>query len=88
MYTEPVLIYAEALSERWGKRPILDPRWGLERMIAAMAKISDEHIGPFPDAGRGGARRSGMSRIVVDAPFMSNGSANRAGGSGSRRGCR
>lgn len=39
------------INERWGARPILDPRWGLERMIAAMAQISDEHIGPFPDAG-------------------------------------
>lgn len=37
------------IDEQWEQRPILDPRWGLERMIAAMARISDEHIGPFPE---------------------------------------
>ncbi|WP_430787139.1 abortive infection system antitoxin AbiGi family protein [Actinoplanes sp. G11-F43] len=37
------------IDERWSRRPLLDPRWGLERMIAAMAQISDEHIGPFPE---------------------------------------
>jgi len=38
------------INEPWGRRPILDPRWGLERMIAALAQINDKHIGPFPDA--------------------------------------
>jgi hypothetical protein len=28
--------------------PILDPRWGLERMIAALANVPDEHAGPLP----------------------------------------
>ena len=35
---------------RWLRRPILDPRWGLERMIVALAKVPDEEIGPFPEA--------------------------------------
>lgn len=38
------------IDERWAKRPLLNPRWGLERMIAAMSGIDDEDIGPFPDA--------------------------------------
>jgi hypothetical protein len=28
--------------------PMLDPRWGLERMIAALANVPDEHAGPLP----------------------------------------
>lgn len=36
------------IHEDWGKRPILDPRWGLERMLVAMSGIKDKHIGPFP----------------------------------------
>jgi hypothetical protein len=27
---------------------ILDPRWGLERMIAALANVADEYAGPLP----------------------------------------
>lgn len=27
---------------------MLDPRWGLERMIACFAGVSPEHVGPFP----------------------------------------
>lgn len=27
---------------------ILDPRWGLERMIAALADVPEEHAGPLP----------------------------------------
>lgn len=37
-------------NERWGRRPILDPRWGLERMVAALAGLDSDQIGPFPDA--------------------------------------
>lgn len=40
----------EELSPPWAKRPVLDPRWGLERMIAELAGIAEEHVGPFPDA--------------------------------------
>ena len=39
------------IHESWGQRPILDPQWGLERMLVAMAGIRDQHIGPFPSAG-------------------------------------
>ena len=28
--------------------PFLDPRWGLERMIAALAKVDERHAGPLP----------------------------------------
>jgi hypothetical protein len=38
------------IDEKWAERPLLDPRWGLERMIAAMSGIDDEDLGPFPDA--------------------------------------
>lgn len=41
----------EKQNTKWIKRPILDPRWGLERMIACLAKTPDEHLGPFPEAG-------------------------------------
>ncbi|ASW89730.1 abortive infection system antitoxin AbiGi family protein [Mycobacterium marseillense] len=35
---------------RWGPRsvPILDPEWGLERMIAVMSGVAEEDLGPFP----------------------------------------
>lgn len=36
--------------ERWADRPLLDPCWGLERMIVKMANVPDDHVGPFPDA--------------------------------------
>lgn len=36
----------------WACRPILDPRWGLEQMIATLAKVEERHRGPFPIAGR------------------------------------
>ncbi|MDG4760317.1 abortive infection system antitoxin AbiGi family protein [Micromonospora sp. WMMD710] len=39
------------IHDAWGRRPILDPHWGLERMIAELAQISEEQIGPFPEAG-------------------------------------
>lgn len=32
----------------WLSRSILDPRWGLERMIAALAGVDEEYVGPFP----------------------------------------
>ncbi|MEV4813315.1 abortive infection system antitoxin AbiGi family protein [Micromonospora avicenniae] len=48
---EPLREDLTQIHAKWGTRPILDPRWGLERMIAALAEISDEHVGPFPDAG-------------------------------------
>ncbi|MGL5864922.1 MAG: abortive infection system antitoxin AbiGi family protein [Dermatophilaceae bacterium] len=32
----------------WASRPVLDPRWGLERMIATIARVPDQNIGPFP----------------------------------------
>lgn len=35
-------------NKRWLRRPILDPQWGLERMIAELAGVSPEEIGPFP----------------------------------------
>lgn len=35
---------------KWPERPILDPRWGLEHMIASLAAVPEEEIGPFPDA--------------------------------------
>ncbi|MFF1822610.1 abortive infection system antitoxin AbiGi family protein [Kribbella sp. NPDC058245] len=35
----------------WVERPILDPRWGLERMVVALARIEAHQIGPFPEAG-------------------------------------
>lgn len=36
------------VSEQWARRPVLDPNWGLERMIAELADISPKAIGPFP----------------------------------------
>ncbi|VXC09844.1 abortive infection system antitoxin AbiGi family protein [Aeromicrobium sp. 9AM] len=40
-----------ALDERWKKRkvPLLDPEWGLERMIAALARIDEDDAGPWPE---------------------------------------
>lgn len=39
-------------NDKWEKknRPILDPTWGLERMIAELAGLDPEHVGPFPEA--------------------------------------
>jgi hypothetical protein len=37
-------------NERWAARPMLDPRWGLERMMAELAGVADDQIGPFPSA--------------------------------------
>lgn len=34
--------------ERWVARPMVDPRWGLERMISAMSRINSDYLGPFP----------------------------------------
>lgn len=39
----------EQHNESWSSRPILDPRWGLERMIAQLADIPGNEIGPFPE---------------------------------------
>lgn len=36
--------------ERWLKRPMIDPHWGLERVIAELARVNEEYIGPFPGA--------------------------------------
>lgn len=33
----------------WAKRPMLDPSWGLERMIAHLAKVNEDYIGPFTE---------------------------------------
>lgn len=33
---------------RYRSVPILDPEWGLERMIAAMSGVAEEDLGPFP----------------------------------------
>jgi len=41
----------ERQRSRWVERPILDPRWGLERMVVALARIETAQIGPFPTAG-------------------------------------
>jgi hypothetical protein len=57
------------IDEQYSQRPILDPRWGLERMIAAMAQISDEHSGPFPvrswrhSVSRADARCPALTRV-------------------------
>lgn len=38
------------VSQNWNRvPPFLDPKWGLERMIASMSGIDDEYIGPFPE---------------------------------------
>jgi hypothetical protein len=33
---------------QWLNRPMLDPHWGLERMIASLASVGSDSIGPFP----------------------------------------
>jgi hypothetical protein len=39
-------------TRRWGSRPVpvplLDPAWGLERMIAVMSGVDADDLGPFP----------------------------------------
>lgn len=35
-------------NDMWSRPPILDPGWGLERMIAELAQVAPEEIGPFP----------------------------------------
>lgn len=42
----------EAAQDYWvtRPRPFLDPSWGLERMIAELAGVDPQEIGPFPDA--------------------------------------
>jgi len=39
-----------AANEIWRRkpRPLLDPSWGLERMIVSLADLDPEHVGPFP----------------------------------------
>ncbi|MFI1996915.1 hypothetical protein [Actinoplanes sp. NPDC020271] len=39
------------VGSQWVARPILDPRWGLERMIVALAGVEATEIGPFPSHG-------------------------------------
>lgn len=38
------------ISKPWERRrvPLLDPRWGLERMIAGLARVDDSDVGPWP----------------------------------------
>ncbi|MGL4745843.1 MAG: abortive infection system antitoxin AbiGi family protein [Dermatophilaceae bacterium] len=36
------------LNSGWTSRAVLDPTWGLERMIATLARVPDQDIGPFP----------------------------------------
>jgi hypothetical protein len=38
------------LSKAWARRrvPLLDPTWGLERMIAGLAAVDPDRAGPFP----------------------------------------
>jgi Putative abortive phage resistance protein AbiGi, antitoxin len=36
-------------SGKWLERPIIDPHWGLERMISAMSRVNPKYLGPFPD---------------------------------------
>lgn len=36
------------IHEPWKTRPILDPSWGLERMIAALSGVKEAYVGPFP----------------------------------------
>lgn len=40
----------DGLDKAWKRRrvPLIDPRWGLERMIAALARIDTDDVGPFP----------------------------------------
>ncbi len=38
----------EQRNERWARRPLLDPTWGLERMIAELSNIDSDEMGPFP----------------------------------------
>ena len=42
----------ETLGGPWAKQtpPILDPIWGLERMIGAMSGIDEDQLGPFPES--------------------------------------
>ncbi|MFI6071062.1 abortive infection system antitoxin AbiGi family protein [Actinoplanes sp. NPDC051343] len=38
------------IDEEWGERAIIDPRWGLERTIAALAGVRKGDATPFPNA--------------------------------------
>lgn len=38
------------VDSRWLARPLVDPFWGLERMISAMSHVSQDYLGPFPSA--------------------------------------
>jgi hypothetical protein len=40
----------EQRNVQWSRRSILDPTWGLERMIAELSGVTSEEIGPFPEA--------------------------------------
>jgi hypothetical protein len=41
-----------ALGGSWAERvpAILDPTWGLERMVGAMSGIDEDQLGPFPES--------------------------------------
>lgn len=49
--TEHSSLRAEILTRNiqaeWADRPLLDPSWGLERMIASLARVDDKYLGPF-----------------------------------------
>ncbi|CAB4702176.1 MAG: hypothetical protein F2667_05240 [Actinobacteria bacterium] len=36
------------IHEKWKTRSILDPNWGLERMIATLSGVNSNFVGPFP----------------------------------------
>lgn len=36
------------IPERWHTRPLLDPKWGLERMIATLSGVNEDYVRPFP----------------------------------------
>jgi hypothetical protein len=36
------------IHEKWQTRSILDPTWGLERMIATLSGVNSDYVGPFP----------------------------------------
>jgi hypothetical protein len=46
----PIRRDLQQFNERWSRRPILDPSWGVERMVAELTEVAPEEIGPFPEA--------------------------------------
>ncbi|GAA1133122.1 abortive infection system antitoxin AbiGi family protein [Nocardioides aquiterrae] len=45
--------YLQQEAPVWNGRPLLDPTWGLERMVVALARIRVDDMGPFPKLGPG-----------------------------------